>query len=264
MHRALLSLIVALYLVLPASAARDFSVNTSNYMKRGDDWLGQSSLGGSAATSAHAWIHLDSLPSGVTWTVIRAPLSTDLGGPVGVHLTDSGGATRLLVGGRSSVVDSFQGRTGTGSISTGTWTSVGGVLNFAADTVTPYLNGAADNGGAVTFAGASYTHTGVSDNDFSDSIGAQINSTGGAVANTQVDGRIAEVAVWGGDIGAAGFDQLAKGVSPLQIRPDLLRFYLPLHGDSLTDIDTAQTYTITGTINKAAHPPMLLRHPGAH
>jgi hypothetical protein len=52
-----------------------------------------------------------------------------------------------------------------------------------------------------------------------------------------LDGRLAEVALWTDDIGAAGFDMLYKGVSPLAVRPDALVFYAPLVGKYAPEID---------------------------
>lgn len=41
------------------------------------------------------------------------------------------------------------------------------------------------------------------------------------------DGRLAEVAIWTGDIGAAGFAQLARGRRAKDVSPHLLVAYFP-------------------------------------
>lgn len=273
MRRALLAAIVALYLVLPLSAARDFTVNTSNYIKRGNDSFGER-LHAQAGTSVHAWVYLDTLPTGgAQWTIVRGPLGTNADGPFGLHFLDTAGTTNLRVQGRSAAADSLQARASSVAFSTGAWYSVGGVLNYATDVVTPYVDGAASNGGSVAFISGTYQHTAVSDNDFSDSIGTQISNTGAAISGTQMDGRIAEVAVWTGDIGAAGYAQLARGISPLQVVRQNLIFYLPMLDTNTRSLvsyvgfpGTQETwpYTVTGSLPIAAHPPTLIRHPGGH
>ena len=91
-----------------------------------------------------------------------------------------------------------------------------------------------------------------------DSIGATDGATTTAVEG-QMDGRIAEVGVWGGDIGRKGFLQLSKGFSPLLISPSLLYFYAPLIGKSSPEPDliSDKNGVIIGTIAAAAHPRII-------
>lgn len=57
-------------------------------------------------------------------------------------------------------------------------------------------------------------------------IGANYNSSS---RNFYANGSIAECAVWDGDITSAAIPALAAGISPLKIRPDILRLYAPLY-----------------------------------
>jgi hypothetical protein len=81
--------------------------------------------------------------------------------------------------------------------------------------------------------------------------------TGGTPSNF-MDGRLAEAAMWtGADMDDRYALQLAAGVSPLQIRPDLLAHYWPLR-DSFTDIvgDWDLSEISGSSLVKTDHPPV--------
>lgn len=244
--------------------ARDFSKTTSNTLRLGIAGL-SGLVHGASAVSLAGWVNLDSTTTGADDnTVISAVL--DSGSVAGLRLmVDGVGATRRArIAGRSRTADSYQSRSGTGqAISLSTWQHVGGVLNFAAGTLTPYANGVADNSGSGTFGVTAYVNVNAAT---SDAVGtSNANATTGVSPTTaaQVDGRIAEVAAWTGDIGASGFASLAKGFSPLLVRPDLLALYLPLFGTASPELERMNRVvgTIVGTVAKADHPP--IRYPAA-
>lgn len=235
--------------------ARDFSKNTSNYMSLGVGTLG-SLINGASAVSAHVWANIDSTDSGVNdnsiFNVIGSSALTRL-----TFRIDGSGATKYLrVGGRSQNADGFQARNATSSFSIETWHSCGGVWDFDNDTITPYFNGAAENGGSVTFGSSTYSDGSPTTPDY---IGAFGSSPPPSSSAEQTDGRLAEFALWNADIGADGFADLAEGRSALSVCPHLLVVYFRLLGTTSPerDIISGASGTITGTIAKADHPRII-------
>lgn len=247
--------------------ARDFSKTVANNMALGLPYGTFGAFGalisGAAAMSMAAWVNLDATTTGADDNTI---LSSTLGATnlAGIRLmVDGTGATRRArVAGRSTSGDTYQARNGTGqAISLSAWQHVGGVMNFTGDSLTPYANGVADNGGAVTFGSNTYTFAAPNRADAiaSNNVNTGTNVTDATAA--QVDGRIAEVAAWTIDIGAAGFAMLAAGYSPLFVHPEALAFYMPLIGVTSPEIERLGRVngTINGTVAKADHPP--IRYP---
>lgn len=236
--------------------ARDFSKNTSNYLAlSGTRW--GALVNGASAISVACWANVDTIGTGSDESrLMSAVMASSL--TAMALLIDGSGATKYLrVVGRSRAADSYQARNATSSFTTGTWHHCGGMLNISGDTITPYFNGAAENSGAVTFGATTYTDTYTNGKDF---IASHTNSSGQPVDTAQqLDGRVAELAIWNVDIGAAGFASLAKGANPLQIKSESLVSYFPLHGGYSTEHDwvSGRTGTISGTVAKAAHPRII-------
>lgn len=249
--------------------ARDFSKNGSNYMTLGVNAVGPL-LNGAAKISVHAWVYADTFDTGTNENRILTIIN-NTGSVSGVVLcvTDSAGSKLLRAGARSVSTDGFQARNATTVITTGAWHSVGAVYDIAGDVITPYYEGVAEGGGAVTFGNATYTQgsPGVADTD---GIGKGGSDTI-AVTTIQWDGRIAELAIWTDDVGVSNFAALAKGFSPLLVRPDVITDFWPLIGNYSpeTDIISGKNGTIAGTIAKADHPRIIypsrpqIRFPGA-
>jgi hypothetical protein len=234
--------------------SRVFSKNLSNYMSLGVNAVGPI-LNGVAKISFHCWINPVSLTSGAndnkTFTVLTSALQLALG------INGSGVNKVLRVHARSVAADTLQTRDGTTNLATSTWWSVGGMVDFAGDFITPYVAGVAEGAGAVTFANNSYTHATAS---IADAIGTQLTtgSVPGTTAN-QFDGSIAEMMFWKGDIGAAGFEQLALGVWPMLVRPDLMAPYWSLNFGSNPEPELVQRLaaTITGSVPLGDHPRIM-------
>ena len=207
--------------------ARDFSKNTSNYIAlSGTRW--GALVNGASAISVACWANVDTIGTGVNDNRLLSVVMASSAAGMTLAIDGSGATKYLRVGGRSQAADSYQARNATSSFTTGTWHHCGGMFDISGDTITPYFNGAAENSGAVTFGSTTYTHTYTNGNDF---IGAHTGPT--SVPNNtgeQLDGRVAELAIWNVDIGAAGFASLAKGANPLQIKSGSLVSYFPLHG----------------------------------
>jgi len=78
--------------------------------------------------------------------------------------------------------------------------------------------------------------------------------------NQALDGDWAEVAAWSDWLSNAHLDALFHGVPPFVIRPDILLFHAPLHGNLEPEPEYKQTGngTFTNTPIKANHPPIQL------
>jgi hypothetical protein len=229
--------------------ARDASKNTSNYLSLGTNALGPL-LNGAAKISMHALVVADTFDTGTNDNrILSVYINGTTTAGVVLALAGSAGAEKVRVGGRSQSLDSFQAVSGATTVSAGTVYGVGGVLDLSGDSIRVYLDGAQDASSAATFANASYTN---GTPTAADSISGAV----GSGSSTFFDGRIAEVAIWAGDIGAAGFGVLAQRVSPMLVRPDLLVSYWPLIGRESPERDRfgGVGATITGTVATADHP----------
>ena len=69
---------------------------------------------------------------------------------------------------------------------------------------------------------------------------------------------VAEVAVWSSTLTAGEITSLARGVSPLEVRPVSLRHYYPLYGRTSPEPDLVggDSATLVGSPAAADHPPM--------
>lgn len=236
--------------------ARDFSKTASNNLDLGATTIG-TLLNGAAKISVHAWINPDSYDTANNDNRILSVAIQNGTGGLTLSINNPAGTPVVRMAGRSVVTDGYQIKDGTTNITTGSWWSVGGVNNISGDTITPYVNGAAEGGGAVTFGNASYT-IGTTDANV-EFIGAGLATQPRSNTSTQFDGRIAELAIWTDDIGAAGFAMLAKGFSPLMVRPDALLCYWPLIGNYSPEIDliSGKNATVNGTVAAASHPRII-------
>ena len=143
---------------------------------------------------------------------------------------------------RTSTAASGTPSTG-GAVTVGVWAHAGGV--FAADNSRiAYLNGT-----AATENTTSYTPAGP------DSVALGASTYSGTSIAAPFDGDLAEWGIWNVALTANEMASLAKGISPLLIRPANLVFYAPLMGTNSPEIDVVGLYnlTLTGT-SKSAHP----------
>jgi len=232
--------------------SRDFSKDVNNWMGFPDDTVG-THIDGAGEVSMHLWgkadtyttseanqnrmiiVHIDGTSAGV-WMSINATGANDV----------------LRLRARSETGETLESRNGSNDLPTGSWHSFGSHFDFAGDVMTPYANGAADNGGAETFDATSYTHASPTVNVM---IGADDESP---ATNNQWDGLLAEIAVWKSGLTAGEFLLLSKGASALFIQPHNLVFYAPMWGSHAPEINlmTSDVGTITGTIAKGEHPPV--------
>jgi len=238
--------------------ARDFTANTANYMSLGANAIGPL-IDGAASFSVHFRVVFDTFHASggaVGRDMVSACINSTTAGFAISHLDPSGiSGPRLRCGARSVSTDTYRVLDSSTDLSTGTEYGIGCVYQISADNIVIYLNGASDGSGiSGTWANASYTNGTPTAHD---GLGAAFGGTTPVSADRQLDGRLSEVAIWAGDIGAAGFASLgADRVSPLLVRPELLVSYFPLLGKYSPEIDVVGGLagTITGTVAAADHP----------
>jgi len=228
--------------------ARDFTKNLSNYVTLGVNAIGPL-INGASQVSFSYWVKFD------TFTTSAAG-----DGMFSVRLSNLNSrnaytsSAKLVAGGRSQAADSFRLVTGTSTLSTAVWYHVGIMYNYAVDNIIIYLNGAVDANAIIsTWGSPTYVH---SDSLYPDFIGS--SSTIGFPTNAaqQLDGQMAELAVWKTQLNANDFASLTKGFTPNQIRPQSLVAYLPMTGSgtNIQEIVKANNGTIIGSIPAADHP----------
>lgn len=204
-------------------------------------------LNGAAAISVHAWIHADTFTTGATNNnrVLNVALNNTESALILSGSDTGSGAIRAQFGARVATGEAFTQVTGTTTISTGTWYALGGVANFSGDVARVYLNGTQEATTAPTWTATSLTMG--SPTTSADRIGATAFTIATA---TQFDGLIEGVAGWNVELTAEEFKSLARGVSPLAVRPLSLAFYYPLWGLHSPEIELVNNkiQTITGTL----------------
>lgn len=233
--------------------ARDFTKNLANYMNLGIGAIGPL-INGAERVSVHVWARFDSLET--TNATNDRMLSVLINGAFsGLAITSNApaGTPLLRVQVRSAAADGAQNVQGTTPLITGSWLSLGAMVDFAGDTVTPYVGGVSEGTTGVTFGSTSYTHGTPTESDM---LGSNI-SPPVATAN-QVDGGMAEIAIWTDNIGNSGFAQLADGTSAEDVFPGNLVFYMKLEGNDSPELCEISSVigTITGSLPQTNHPYM--------
>lgn len=241
--------------------ARTCSKNAANFISLPANGL-SAALNGLTAVTVHCWVKYTSFDAGDNATGDRS-LQIQIAGTTTTGITiaqdgSGGGANqRLKIGARSVSTDALAGKTGTTNLVTGTWYGHGGVIDFTGKTITPYLNGVAEGGGAVTFANNSWTNGTPTGTDF-------LGGDKGTGTAQQVDGAVCEIAIWSVALNAGEMLALGKGFSPQLIRPQSLLRYFPMIGRSgSSEIDLARSAhgTVNGTVSQTDHPRMIYAVP---
>jgi hypothetical protein len=238
--------------------ARDFTKNISNYLRTPAGSIG-TLFSGTGFISVHAWIFPDAYDTSNAsnnrlYTVVIDGSGT--GNYLAIDANANPGNPKLRAGSRTAAGSAGPSALGTTNITTGSWWSVGALFDFAADQITPYVNGASDGVGAAAFDHSTWTQ-GTSTE--ADGIGGAQPSIHNAV--NQFDGRMAELAFWTSGLTADEWSALGKGMSPLLIRPQSLVFYLPILGRSSPELELRSriTATVTGSLPHSDHPRVIQR-----
>ena len=235
--------------------ARDFSKTLANRISVGNGTFG-TLLNGAAKISAHLWARADTFTNSLDvgnrlfTVIINGTVSTGVSMNVD---TLTGANDTLSVLARSQTADGLQAKKGTSNLSTGVWYALGCMIDIGGDTITPYVNGVAEGGGAVTFGAATYTHGTPTQPDILGHLSEASVSTG-----DQWDGLLAEFALWTDDIGLNAFKALARGVDPFHASPVRPKVWLPLWGRHSPEIELIanKVGTITGSVPAGNHAPV--------
>lgn len=130
---------------------------------------------------------------------------------------------------------------GTTAMVIGQWHHVAGV--YDGSDIRVYLDGAEENSTALT------------GNISSNTAPVRIGMGSGAVGEEPMDGDLGHCAIWDRALTPGEIKSLSEGISPLQIRSNLL-FYAPLNGqDPEYDVIGGLDLTVTGA-TKAEEPPI--------
>lgn len=212
-------------------------------------------LNGATVFSMHARVYYLTVEHDINGSddLIRGVVN---GGSSSAHLFVAlfGGTPKLRVLGRSHSADAAQSATSTTTITSGRWWSLGGVVDIAGGRMKCYVDGVEEDNAAATFGAASYTPGTPTAHD---SIGSAYSGAVPIGTLRQVNGYIADVAVWRRDIGAAGFAALAQGYSPAHVPADLAAHFDFLR--SRRDRLGRLSLSVTGSIPEAPHPPTFRR-----
>lgn len=233
--------------------SRSYSKNTSNYTSLGAAAINPL-ISGASAVTLFAWGRPSSFTAGANGNrIISAVIDAGATGPM--LAVGNGSGHVLRVGARSAAGDGFQTRDSVGTISTGAWVALGGVIDFAAGTITPYIGGSADNGGAATFGLTAYTPGTPTSHD---GIGSSF--TGSTPTNTgnQWDGPLAHIAIWVAALTSQEMADLAAGANPGAIRTASLVSYHRLAGYDSPEpnaISGGPSATITGSVPAGGSDP---------
>lgn len=228
--------------------ARDFSKNTSNYLSLPAGNIG-AGLNGTRAISIAAWVYADTLTGGSdndylinVWCASFAQLK--------ITLSDMRGQFY-----NPAAVGAIPDRYASSALTTGVWTHICFTYSvYAYQTPDCYINGVLSNGSGTWEIGGSAW--GYSAYAIPDSIGCKIAASTPTNTSQQFDGKIADLAIWTGNIGIKGAQQLAAGCSPLRILPAVLLAHWPLWGEYSPDIDLIRKAqaNVSGSVPKIDGP----------
>jgi len=135
-------------------------------------------------------------------------------------------------------------------VTTGSWQHVAAVFASAASR-TAYYNGVAGTADTVSSDPTTMNRT---------EIGRYLDNVFGSV--NFFDGKIAEVGIWNVALSTDEIVALAAGVSALRIRPDALKFYVPVYGVESPENNYVSSLSMT-LVNApaASNHPALVQSP---
>jgi hypothetical protein len=231
--------------------ARDFTKNISNYVSLGAGAIGPL-LSGASGMSFACWVNQDSQAASDGDEVFTAFHSSSVSIRLGLRNSNLASFSATL---RRQNGDTGNFPVGGTTLTTGVWNHVGCCVSFGSNGKV-YLNGVNDtasfgSGSAATTAGTFVSSTGVNH----DGLGAFFTVAVPTSTARQLDGRLAECALWNVELTAADFASLAKGFTPDQVRPESLVAYWPMTGNAsnIAELRNAKNGTITGSIPAADH-----------
>jgi len=222
--------------------ARDFTASASNYLSVGD--VAAIDITGAFIT-IHCWFRPD---INNAWQRLVTKYGAGQG-QYALSVSDVGKVNVAVTDGSGLVFTN-----GNTTVSTGAWHAIGMTKDGnGTSNLIPWLDGS-NNGNAVNSGSSIVNSTSPL------RVGLDNDNFGPA------DGRIAEVAIWDVALTAAEFGALAKGTSPLFIRPAGLKGYWPIWGVASPEADLSgngNNLSVTGTLALADHAPVGMQVPSA-
>lgn len=203
--------------------SRSFTKSTANYASLGVAALGPR-LNGTKQLSISVWAWLRSLDTGAGSNAILGVLFSSNTAAIDFCI-DAGTACGIRV--RSQQTDAAGTRSSSTVITTGRWWHLGATVDFTSPSLQPYVNGVADNTpGVPTFGSATYVHSAGTNPDM---IGHVANTNyPPAVTGLQINGFLADLAIWRGKVRPDEWARLGRGAPPGSIRPDVLVGWWPM------------------------------------
>jgi hypothetical protein len=179
-------------------------------------------------TEDHILISCSQIGANSNWFFLAANGST-AGDPIGAS-TNFNGSEALALTSTSFVAN--------------TWQHACGVFTSATSRAA-YLNGGGVGTDTTNLTPAGINRTFV----------GRLSGADGSLFGS-LNGAVAEAAIWSAALTAAEVASLAKGLSPLLIRPASLVCYWPIYGRQSPEPDWADglPLTVNGTMTQAAHP----------
>lgn len=232
--------------------ARDFTKNLSNYVTLGVGAIGPLLSGASGMTFA-CWAIQDSQHTTDGDDVFAANHAA--GASLGLRLRNSTGAG-VSAALRRVNLNTINSPIGSTVLTTGVWNHVGVAVSFGSNGKV-YLNGVDDTGGYLSGSAPTTSGTFVSSTGTSrDGLGALLGSSAPSSTARQLNGSLAECALWRVELTADDFAALAKGFTPDQVCPQSLVAYWPMSGSgsNIPDLRNAKNGTIVGSIPTSDHP----------
>lgn len=215
--------------------ARDFIPTGSQYLQYGG------AVASATPFTLACWVNPDVVGS---YGLINIALDTDPAAFTGWILWLKNVSSTLRAAVALQQASTYGEAVTTATLTTGTWAHVCGV--FASNTSrTIYLNG-----GNNVSESTGITPSGVNKT----TIGAYYYN--GAIG-TFLDGKLAEVGIWDVALTVNEISSLAKGYSPLFVRPENLITYVPLIRDNDKDIVGGVTFTANGSPGVSRHSRVL-------
>lgn len=227
--------------------ARSFS---SNRLTTASNIVG-SRINGAAVFTVACWVKYATAATGAATDnrIFNAPInSTSAGVVLNFNAFSSPGNVRAAAFARSQSADSLQTAATSTNMAANTWYHFTAVFDIAADRIRTYVNGALEQTATVTFGANAFTLGTPSENE---ALGSSAGGTG------QLDGSVADLAVWSTDITVANAVRLAAGERPTRVLPASLELYWPLYAAEADVVrQSALTAGGTGTPGTLAHPAL--------
>lgn len=229
--------------------------NGTQYLGLGVNGVG-TLISGESAISWHGWIKPSAITTGAdNENRILSAYTSGNSSSVICNISNTS-SDQIRVGARSQSGDSFQKAYSTTTITTGSWVSVGFVIDYANDQIKVYIDGSLETTQSVTFGATTYTN---SSGSLEDSYSDQATGTSAASQDVRFAGDLAECAFWSGDIGTSNFSSLAGGATADTISGYTLLSYIPIDGTSDPEPDNGTpglTTTLYGSPAQGSEPPL--------